>query len=127
MDDVDALVSIETANWKDQPEMRTNRLKIEDRIRNNPQCNVVVQDETGACRGGVYFQMIEHISDATSHDWYDKEKARKPAGSWIQLMDIHVCQAFSSQLGRPVGAELREFTVNAALHIPGIELSLIHI
>lgn len=121
MGDVDALVSIEAANWKDQPEMRTNQLKIEDRIRNNPQCNLVVQDETGACRGGVYFQMIEHLSDATSHDWYDKEKARKPAGSWIQLMDIHVCQAFSSQLGRPVGAELREFTVNAALHIPGIE------
>ena len=92
MDDVDALVSIEAANWKDQPEMRTNRLKIEDRIRNNPQCNLVVQDETGACRGGVYFQMIEHMSDATSHDWYDKEKARKSAGSWIQLMDIHVAR-----------------------------------
>ena len=121
MDDVDALVSVEAANWKNQPEMRTDRLKVEDRIRNNPQCNLVVQDESGVCRGGVYFQMIARMSDATEYDWYDKEQARKPTGSWIQLMDIHVCQDFSSQLGRPVGAELREFAVNAALHIPGVE------
>ena len=122
--DVSSLVDVEAANWDEtQADMRTPRAVVEERVANNPACNLAVADaETGACRGGVYFQRVARRDVAGSTPWRDKELGRGPPDApWVQLMDIHVCQAFSRSLGRAVGNELREFVLNCALVHPGTE------
>ena len=116
--------NVEAANWDEtQKQMRTPRAVVEERVANNPACNLAVADaETGACRGGVYFQRVARRDVAGSTPWRDKELGRGPPDApWVQLMDIHVCQAFSRSLGRAVGNELREFVLNCALVHPGTE------
>ena len=120
VEDIDALVAVEKTNWGSKSDMCTPRATIEDRIVNNRDCNLVVQADDGSVKGGVYFQMVPNVEAATVHDWHNKEKARRPEGAYVQLMDIHVCQEFSARLGRAVGNELREFVLNVALHIPGV-------
>ena len=112
--DVSSLVDVEAKNWDEtQTEMRTPRAVVEERVANNPAGNLAVADaETGACRGGVYFQRVARRDVAGSAPWREKELGRGPPDApWVQLMDIHVCQAFSRSLGRAVGNELREFVL----------------
>ncbi len=151
--DAAALVAVEAKNWgPGATRMRTPRATIEDRLSNNPECNLVVCSvATGECLGGVYFQRIRRRDDADAYPWKDKERARIDApppprwadssarekvgsapttrsdsssesGSfsfWVQLMDIHVCQTFSAELGRAVGDELRAFALDVAMLAPG--------
>ena len=122
--DVSSLVDVEANNWDEtQTEMRTPRAVVEERVANNPAGNLAVADaETGACRGGVYFQRVARRDVAGSAPWREKELGRGPPDApWVQLMDIHVCQAFSRSLGRAVGNELREFVLNCALVDPNTE------
>lgn len=46
-EDIDALVAVEKTNWGSKSDMCTSRSTIEDRVNNNPECNLVVQADDG--------------------------------------------------------------------------------
>ena len=46
-EDIDALVAVEKTNWGGKCDMCTSRSTIEDRVNNNPDCNLVVQADDG--------------------------------------------------------------------------------
>jgi len=131
--DVAGLVAIEAENWRDEPEMRTRRSTIENRIRENPFGNLVVTRDDDAfddeVKGGVYFQRTVDLRAAASYAWREKENAGKPLGAedlyrrgrpYAQLLDIHVDQTFSGDVGRAVGNELRAFVLNVSMVTEGI-------